>query len=47
MKPYFIRPPEDARVMSDNDVVFHCKVGGDPTPEIIWKRMDGKIPIGK
>ena len=43
VKPYFIRAPEDVAAMSSEDIVFQCKVGGDPTPTITWKRQDGKM----
>lgn len=43
VKPYFIRAPEDVTAMSGEDIVFHCKVGGDPSPTITWKREDGKM----
>lgn len=26
---------------------FSCEVGGDPPPEILWRRHDGKMPIGR
>ena len=33
--------------LSSEHVEFHCKVGGDPTPTITWRRQDGKMPIGR
>jgi hypothetical protein len=47
VKPFFIRGPEDVTALSSEHVEFHCKVGGDPTPTITWKRQDGKMPIGR
>ncbi|XP_039284041.1 roundabout homolog 2 [Nilaparvata lugens] len=28
-------------------VDFECRVGGDPSPKILWRRDDGKMPIGR
>ncbi|CAG2102104.1 unnamed protein product [Medioppia subpectinata] len=47
VKPFFIRGPEDVTTLSSEHVEFHCKVGGDPTPTITWRRQDGKMPIGR
>ncbi|KAF7490967.1 Protein sax-3 [Sarcoptes scabiei] len=47
IEPYFIRPPESVKTMSNSDVVFHCQVGGDPQPKISWRKVEGEIAIGK
>lgn len=26
-------------------VVFHCAVDGEPRPNVLWRREDGKMPI--
>lgn len=26
---------------------FGCRVGGDPTPTILWSRADGRMPHGR
>lgn len=31
----------------DQTAEFACRVGGDPPPEILWRRHDGKMPIGR
>lgn len=28
-------------------VVFDCSVDGEPTPSILWRREDGRMPIGR
>lgn len=28
-------------------VVFRCSVDGDPTPNVLSRREDGKMPIGR
>lgn len=28
-------------------VVFECSVDGDPAPTVLWRREDGKMPIGR
>ncbi|XP_075224149.1 roundabout homolog 2-like isoform X2 [Lycorma delicatula] len=47
VKPYFINEPSDVTVVTGQNVEFHCKVEGDPPPKILWRRDDGKMPIGR
>lgn len=34
-------------VLADQSVQFECRVGGDPPPRILWRKDDGKMPIGR
>ncbi|XP_022250444.1 roundabout homolog 2-like, partial [Limulus polyphemus] len=47
VKPFFIREPKDVSTLADTNVEFECKVGGDPRPNIAWRRKDGKMPNGR
>ncbi|KAK0079139.1 hypothetical protein PV325_001681 [Microctonus aethiopoides] len=47
VKPYFIATPENQTVLVDQTAEFACRVNGDPPPEILWRRDDGKMPIGR
>lgn len=47
VKPYFIREPDDVTVISGNNAILNCEVGGDPSPTIMWHREDGKLPAGR
>uniref|UniRef100_T1JDC0 Roundabout n=1 Tax=Strigamia maritima TaxID=126957 RepID=T1JDC0_STRMM len=47
VKPFLMKPPEDITSIANENVLFECKVGGDPAPNIIWRRQDGKMPIGR
>ncbi|XP_049767979.1 protein sax-3-like [Schistocerca cancellata] len=47
VKPFFSKEPADATVLEDQSVHFQCRVGGDPAPNILWRRDDGKMPIGR
>lgn len=47
MKPVFNKKPEDVVALTSQKVVFHCAVDGDPTPTVLWRREDGKMPIGR
>uniref|UniRef100_A0A8D8SYU1 Roundabout homolog 2 n=1 Tax=Cacopsylla melanoneura TaxID=428564 RepID=A0A8D8SYU1_9HEMI len=47
VKPFSITEPSDATVLSGSVVEFVCRVGGDPAPTILWRRDDGKMPIGR
>ncbi|RZF37233.1 hypothetical protein LSTR_LSTR016306, partial [Laodelphax striatellus] len=45
--PFISKEPNDVTVLADHDVEFECRVGGDPTPKILWRRDAGKMPIGR
>ncbi|GLG97679.1 Hemolin [Gryllus bimaculatus] len=47
VKPFFSKEPSDVTVLEDSAVRFECRVGGDPAPNILWRRDDGKMPIGR
>lgn len=47
MKPYFLKTPSNQTILTDQTAEFACRVGGDPPPEILWRRHDGKMPIGR
>lgn len=39
--------PSNQTILTDQTAEFVCRVGGDPSPEILWRRNDGKMPIGR
>lgn len=47
MKPFFLSTPANQTILADQTAEFACRVGGDPPPEILWRRNDGKMPIGR
>ncbi|XP_037954600.1 protein sax-3 isoform X2 [Teleopsis dalmanni] len=47
VKPYFMKEPQDLTILSGNTVQFHCLVGGDPPPKILWKKEEGNIPVSR
>ncbi|CAD1469818.1 unnamed protein product, partial [Heterotrigona itama] len=47
VKPFFLSTPANQTILSDQTAEFACRVGGDPSPEILWRRNDGKMPIGR
>lgn len=47
MKPFFNKEPTDVTVLAGNTVKFHCSVGGDPQPQILWRKDDGHMPVGR
>ncbi|XP_046384505.1 roundabout homolog 2-like isoform X2 [Ischnura elegans] len=47
VKPFVSKEPQDATVVAGEAVEFECRVGGDPPPEILWRRGDGKMPVGR
>lgn len=47
VKPVFNKEPQDVVALTGQRVVFECVVDGEPTPNVIWRREDGKMPIGR
>lgn len=47
MKPHFLKAPSNQTILVDQTAEFACRVAGDPPPEILWRRHDGKMPIGR
>ncbi|OWA51630.1 Roundabout-like protein 2 [Hypsibius exemplaris] len=41
VKPSFISPPQDITAIAEDNVVFECKVKGDPEPTVTWRKKDG------
>ncbi|XP_013138523.1 PREDICTED: roundabout homolog 1-like [Papilio polytes] len=38
IKPYLISGPEDIVAQTGGSVTFQCRVGGDPLPDVLWRR---------
>lgn len=47
MKPFFNKEPKDIIALVGEKVVFHCSVDGEPKPKVLWRRDDGKMPVGR
>lgn len=47
VKPFFNKEPTDVTVLAGSTVKFHCSVGGDPQPQILWRKDDGHMPVGR
>ncbi|KAL1497250.1 hypothetical protein ABEB36_008242 [Hypothenemus hampei] len=49
VKPFMIRPPEDMVALVGSSVEFPCNVGGDPIPDVLWRRQapGGTMPLGR
>ncbi|XP_065367067.1 roundabout homolog 2 isoform X1 [Calliphora vicina] len=47
VKPYFMKEPQDLTMLSGQTATFHCSVGGDPPPKILWKKEEGNIPVSR
>ncbi|XP_075675616.1 protein sax-3-like isoform X4 [Dermatophagoides pteronyssinus] len=43
VKPHFIIKPEDITALANEIAEIHCKVGGDPIPNVSWRREGGQI----
>ncbi|KAL0839414.1 hypothetical protein ABMA28_016139 [Loxostege sticticalis] len=49
IKPYLITGPEDVVAQTGGSVTFQCRVGGDPLPDVLWRRSagGGNMPLGR
>lgn len=41
------KEPQDVEALAGQRVTFKCVVEGDPAPKVMWRRDDGKLPIGR
>lgn len=44
-----IAGPEDIVAQTGGSVTFQCRVGGDPLPDVLWRRTagGGNMPLGR
>lgn len=49
VKPFILRSPEDITALVGSTVEFSCEVGGDPLPDVLWRRNSpgGTMPLGR
>lgn len=49
IKPFLIRGPQNQTVLSGSSVIFPCRVGGEPMPDVLWRRSasGGNMPLGR
>lgn len=49
VKPFLIKGPTDAISLAGSSVEFQCRVGGDPLPDVLWRRTAGagNMPLGR
>lgn len=49
MKPFLIRGPHDSTIIEGSSVTFQCRVGGDPMPDVLWRRSanGGNMPLDR
>ncbi|XP_017959892.1 protein sax-3 isoform X1 [Drosophila navojoa] len=47
IKPYFMKEPKDLTMVYGQTATFHCSVGGDPPPKVLWKKEEGNIPVSR
>lgn len=47
VKPFYHKEPSDVTVLAGDSVKFQCAVGGDPQPQILWRKDDGHMPVGR
>ena len=49
VKPFLIRGPQNQTAVTGSSVIFQCRVGGEPLPDVLWRRTasGGNMPLGK
>lgn len=49
VKPFLIRGPSNQTVVEGTSVTFQCRVGGDPMPDVLWRRSasGGNMPLDR
>ncbi|KAG5676557.1 hypothetical protein PVAND_006381 [Polypedilum vanderplanki] len=49
VKPFLIRGPQNQTAITGSSVVFQCRVGGEPLPDVLWRRTasGGNMPLGR
>ncbi|XP_055386223.1 roundabout homolog 2-like [Condylostylus longicornis] len=47
IKPFLIQGPKSQSAIVGSSVIFSCRVGGDPLPDILWRRSatGGNMPL--
>jgi hypothetical protein len=49
VKPFLIRGPQNQTTVTGSSVIFQCRVGGEPLPDVLWRRTasGGNMPLGE
>lgn len=49
VKPFLIRGPQNQTAVTGSSVIFQCRVGGEPLPDVLWRRTasGGNMPLGE
>ena len=47
VRPFFVRLPSDVTGVVGADARLECRAGGAPRPHVLWRRHDGRMPVGR
>ncbi|XP_069939471.1 protein sax-3-like isoform X2 [Cherax quadricarinatus] len=47
VRPFFVRLPSDVTSVTGGEATLRCRVGGSPRPHVLWRRHDGRMPVGR
>ena len=42
-----MRLPGDVVGVTGGEATLHCRAGGSPRPDVLWRRHDGRMPVGR
>ncbi|XP_054744104.1 protein sax-3 [Anastrepha obliqua] len=47
VRPFLIRGPQNQTAVVGSSVIFQCRIGGDPLPDVLWRRTasGGNMPL--
>ncbi|XP_050733217.1 roundabout homolog 2-like isoform X2 [Eriocheir sinensis] len=45
--PFWVKAPRDVVGVAGERAELSCRVGGDPPPTVVWRRVGGRIPVGR
>lgn len=47
MAPFWVKAPRDVVGVAGGRAELSCRVGGEPPPNLTWRRVDGRLPVGR
>lgn len=45
--PYLLQQPVETTVNESQTAIFKCVADGNPTPQVMWSKLNSSLPIGR